>query len=198
MKLTTSFALLACLCTSGQAAVIVTTLPANNQANLQPDAGQTFTTTVLGSENALSTIEIEGPQATEGGDPMGPFVLELWTDGDGDHATWDPGTLLASSDSQSMTAGGATLSTFSFATLPVLADSTPYAFVFTDGAANNVAARFGLTDASDIADGTLFGGGTQQFGNNFDTAMRITTVIPEPTTSLLALLSAFSLLRRRR
>lgn len=179
-------------------AVIVNTLAANNQANLAADAGQTFTTNILGLENALSTIEIEGPQSAAG--PLGPFTLELYTDTDGDHSTWDPGALVASSDTQTFTAGGATISTFTFASQPVLADSTPYAFVFTDGAGTRVEARFGLTNATAISDGTLFGGGAQQFGNAFDTAMRITTVepIPEPSSALLAGVGALAFLRRRR
>lgn len=198
MKFLPSVILLAASSLAGSAAVIVSTLPANNQANLQPDAGQTFTTAVLGSENALSTIEIEGPQASIGSDPLGPFTLELYTDADGDHATWGTGTLVGTSDSQSMVAGGATLSTFTFSALPVLNDSSVYAFVFTDGAGTRVPARFGLTNATAISDGTLFGGGTQQFGNAFDTAMRITTVVPEPSTSVMALLAGLALCRRRR
>lgn len=182
------------------AAVIVNTLPANNQANLNPDAGQTFTTSVLGAENALATVEIEGPQTTNGSDPLGPFTLELYTDADGNHATWGTGTFLGASDSQSMVAGGQTITTFTFASLPVLSDNTPYAFVFTDGSGNRVAARMGLTNATAITDGTLFGGGVQQFGNAFDMAMRITTVnpIPEPSSALLAMVSTALLIRRRR
>lgn len=200
MKKTILFATLAAGTLAAPAAVIVSTLPANNQANLQADAGQTFTTTTMGAENALATIEIEGPQTTNGSDPLGPFTLELYTDADGDHATWGTGTFLAASDSQSMVAGGQTITTFTFASLPVLSDNTPYAFVFTDGAGNRVAARMGLTNATAITDGTLFGGGTQQFSNAFDMAMRITTVnpIPEPSTALLAVISGLALLRRRR
>jgi hypothetical protein len=182
------------------AAVIVNTMPANNQANLNADAGQTFTTTALGAENALASIEIEGPQATNGLDPLGPFTLELYTDADGNHATWGTGTLLGSSDSQSMIAGGQSITTFTFASLPVLSDNTPYAFVFTDGSGNRVPARMGLTNATAITDGTLFGGGVQQFGNAFDMAMRINTVnpIPEPSSALLAMVSTALLIRRRR
>jgi hypothetical protein len=97
-----------------------------------------------------------------------------------------------------MIAGGQTITTFTFSTLPVLSDNTAYAFVFTDGAGTRVPARMGLTDATDIADGTLFGGGAQQFGNGFDMAMRIDTVVPEPSTAFLAALSGLALLRRRR
>ena len=201
MKTNHSFLALAVLASStftANAAVIANTLSANNQANLAADAGQTFTTTVLGTENALSTIEIEGPQTAAG--PLGPFTLQLFTDADGDHMTWGLGTLLASSDSQTFTAGATEISTFTFASQPVLLDNTPYAFVFTDGSGTPVEARFGLTNASAITDGTLFGGGAQQFGDAFDTAMRITTVnpVPEPSSALLTGLSALALLRRHR
>jgi len=104
MKINRYSLALAALATSSfaaNAAVIIDTLPANNQANLAADAGQTFTTGILGSENALTTIEIEGPQATGA---VGPFTLELWTDADGDHSTWGTGSLIATSDSQTFTA----------------------------------------------------------------------------------------------
>jgi len=174
------------------------TLPANNQANLAADAGQTFTTPVMGLENALTTIEIEGPQTGPGA--VGPFTLELWTDADGDHATWETGSLIASSDLQSLVIGGAAISTFTFASQPVLEDSTTYGFVFTDGASNRVPVRVGLTNDTAIADGTVFGGGAQQFNDAFDTAMRITTVapVPEPSSALLAALFGLAFLRRRR
>ena len=190
-----SLVVLAISSVAANAAVIVNTLPANNQANLNPDAGQTFTTSVLGAENALSTIEIEGPQA---GATSTAFTLELWTDVDGDQSTWGTGTLLGTSDAQVFSNG--TIATFTFASQPVLSDSTVYAFTYTDGAGTRILARMGLTNATAISDGTLFGGGTQQFGDAFDTAMRITTVasIPEPSTSLLAGLAGLALLRRRR
>jgi hypothetical protein len=181
------FSLSVIITLSAKSDVIVDTLPANDQANLSADAGQTFTTGFLGAENALATIEIEGPQASNPGDALGPFTLELWTDADGNHATWGTGTFVASSDSQSMVTGGATLTTFGFESLPVLTDSSVYAFVFTDGNGTRVPARFGLTNASAISDGTIFSGGAQAFNDAFDTAMRITTVssvseIPEPTS----------------
>jgi len=196
MKITRySLALLVTTSLAANAAVIYDTLPANNQANLAADAGQTFTTSVLGAENALSTIEIEGPQS---GGLADAITIQLWTDLDGDHSTWGTGSLLATSDSQVLSDGA--ISTFTFQDQPILSDATPYAFVFTDGSGTRVGARTGLTNAAAISDGTLFGGGTQQFGDAFDTAMRITTVnaVPEPSSALLAGLSALALLRRRK
>ena len=184
----------------GQATLIVDTLPANNQANLTADAGQTFTTPIsLGAENLLSTIAIEGPQTDPGGaSPLGPFVLELWTDTDGNSGTWDPGVLLGASDSQSIVAGGATMTTFTFASQPVLSDNTVYAFTYTDGAGTRVNARMGLTNATAIPDGSLFSVGGQVFSDAFDTAMQVTTVIPEPSSLALVGLASVLLFVRRR
>jgi len=151
---------------------VVSTTPANNQANLSADAGQTFTTGTL-SDTTLNRIQIEGPQTAAG--PLGPFTLELYTDTDGDHGTWDPGTLLGSSTSATLIAGAASLTSFDFLSLPTLSSNTVYAFTYTDGAGSRVTARTGLTNATAISNGTLFSGGAQAFGDAFDTAMVIST-----------------------
>jgi hypothetical protein len=69
--------------------------------------------------------------------------------------------------------------------------------LYTDGAGLAIGSRNGLTNATAIADGTLFSAGGQVFSDAFDTAMRITT-IPEPSTSSLFALAGLVLLRRRR
>lgn len=179
---------------SVHADIIVDTLPANNQANLNPDVGQTFTTGVL-SGNLLSTIEIEGPQVIRDGDPTGPFTLELWSDTDGDHSTWDPGVLIATStNSESMFEG--LITTFLFSN-EVLSDNTVYGFTYTDGAGTRVAARMGLTNATAITDGTLFHEGAQVFSDAFDTAMRVTTV-PAPASIVLPGVLGLAAFGRRR
>ena len=88
--------------------IVVDTLPANNRANLTAEAGQTFTTGLLGAEHSLLAIEIESASTGNVSDPQGPFVLEVWTDTDGDFATWDPGTLVASSLNQTSFVAGFT------------------------------------------------------------------------------------------
>lgn len=174
--------------------IVVDTLPANNQANLSPDAGQTFTTGIL-TLNGLGAIEIEGPQNSATGTVFG---LELWTDTDQDHSTWDPGTLVATATNTSAFSNGV-ITTFNFSG-EVLADNTVYGFTYTDGAGNRILARMGLTNANAISNGTLFGGGTQQFGDAFDTAMRISTInaIPEPSSITLIGVGFLAWVVRRR
>ena len=158
------------------------------------DVGQTFTTGVL-SQKGLGTIEIEGPQS---GSPGTVYTLEVWTDIDGDHSTWDPGVLIATSNNSSSLPNN-TIVTYNFSG-ELLSDNTVYGFTYTDGASNRINARMGLTNATAISDGTLFSAGNQVFGDAFDTAMRITTVnaIPEPGTAGLAGLLLFGLVCRVR
>lgn len=164
--------------TAADAAIIVDSLPANNQANLTAAAGQTFTTGSLGGDTTLASIEIEGPQGPAT-DMVLTYALALYTDSDQDHGTWDPGTLLGTSQVDTVVVGGATLTSFDFSGIS-LADNTVYAFKYVDAVGADVnSARMGLTNATALSDGTLFSAGSQVFGDAFDTAMRITTV-PEP------------------
>ena len=168
------------------AAVITTTLPANNQANLTADAGQTFTTGSLYNERILDTIEIANP-ATGSGSLLGPFILELWTDTDGNYATWDPNTLVASSiNTGTFTAGSSTPLSFQFPATR-LSDGAVYAFTYTDPSnpGTRLSARVGLTNASTIPNGTVFSAGNEVFGGAFDTAFRVNAYsvsVPEPST----------------
>jgi hypothetical protein len=189
--------------------IVADSTPANDRADLQPAAGQTFTTGVLGENNLLLSIEIQGPRDAPGAThPLGPFYLEVWTDTDGDFQTWDPGTLVgASLEANSIQVGDGVnpgpLSMWTF-DRPTLADNAVYAFTYTapDGSGTLVAARMGLTNVEGIRleDGALFSGGVQPFGGVYDTSMRITTtVIPEPSAALLLLAGGAGLaaLRRR-
>ncbi|XAL98878.1 PEP-CTERM sorting domain-containing protein [Phycisphaeraceae bacterium D3-23] len=178
-------------------AVIVDTLPANNQANLSADAGQTFTTGSLGAETNLATIVIEGPQGQASGAVL-DYALALFVDTDGDHGTWDPGAVLGTSQFDSVVVGGATTTAFNFSGV-TLADNTVYGFQYVDAGGNAVdGARMGLTNATAISDGTLFSAGGQVFGDAFDTAMQVRTTVPEPGSLALIGLGSLALLRRRR
>jgi hypothetical protein len=183
--------------TTHAATIVIDTLPANNQANLTAPAAQTFTTGLLDGNTTLASIEIEGPQGTAAGMVL-TYALALFEDTDQDHATWDPGALLGTSQVDSVVVGGATLTSFNFSGVS-LADNTVYGFAYVDGSGTLLGGvRMGLTNANAIATGTLFSAGNQVFGNNFDTAMRITTV-PEPASLLLAgMAMALAIVVRRR
>lgn len=186
------------LASATQAAIIIDTTPANNQANLAAPAGQTFTTATLGTNNLLDSITIITASTVGGGDPIGPFTLKLFTDTDGNFATWDPGTeVAASTNSASLPAGNQSV-TFNFA-LETLSDSTVYAMSFSSGGSDNVAFRAGLTNANTISNGALFSSGTQPFAGTYDLSFQVNAV-PEPATASLALLplvTAAAFLRRR-
>ena len=186
------------LASATQAAIIIDTTPANNRANTDAQAGQTFTTGALGTDNLLDSITIITASLVGAGDPIGPFTLKLFTDTDGNFATWDPGTeVAASTNSASLPAGNQSV-TFNFA-LDTLSDSTVYAMSFSSGGSDNVAFRAGLTNANTISNGALFSSGTQPFAGTFDLSFQVNAV-PEPATASLALLSlvtAAAFLRRR-
>ena len=188
------------LASATQAAIIIDTTPANNQANLAAPAGQTFTTATLGTNNLLDSITIITASLVGAGDPIGPFTLKLFTDTDGNFATWDPGTeVAASTNSASLPAGNQSV-TFNFA-LDTLSDSTVYAMSFSSGGSDNVAFRAGITNAAGVVltDGALFSSGTQPFAGTYDLSFQVNAV-PEPATASLALLplvTAAAFLRRR-
>jgi hypothetical protein len=186
------------LASATQAAIIIDTTPANNRANMSTQAGQTFTTGTLGTDNLLDSITIITASLVGAGDPIGPFTLKLFTDTDGNFATWDPGTeVAASTNSASLPAGNQSV-TFNFA-LDTLSDSTVYAMSFSSGGSDNVAFRAGLTNANTISNGALFSSGTQPFAGTYDLSFQVNAV-PEPATASLALLplvTAAAFLRRR-
>lgn len=198
--LLTTAAAVALVAASAQAATIIDTgTPVSGgQGDLGADAGQTFTTGVLGAENFLDTISIFGPAS---GATATVHGLELWSDTDGDFQTWDIDTLLTTASNTGTLDNGAT-TTFTFGSTLALADNTVYAFRFTDGSGNAIGARWGFTNDGDaLSDGALFGGGSQPYGGGYDTAMTITTAtaaVPEPSSTALLGLGGLALIMRRR
>lgn len=156
---------------------VVDTTPANDQANLAAEAGQTFTTQALGADNKLTSIAVTTASNIGGNDPTGPFTLKLYVDTDGDALTWDPGALVATStNSATLTPAGNSLVTFNFSG-EELDDNTVYVVSFSTEEDDHVAFRAGLTNAAGvaIADGALFSNGAQPFGGAFDLSFIVTT-----------------------
>jgi len=169
-----------------------------NQATFNlTDTGQTFTTGSLGADTSLLTVGLEGPQTWNANEEGDTLTIEIWSDTDGNHATWDPGSLLGTS-TNSLQLTIDTVSLFNF-TGVTLADNTVYTLrVLSDDASGDSGSRFGLAGGGDLyPDGTLFNGGSIPFGNGFDASIVVTTV-PEPSIALLGGLGLLGLLRRRR
>lgn len=185
--------------TSGNASVIIvdTVTGTDNRATMSAAAGQTFTTGLLGTDNLLSTISIHGDS---GGSANGATVsAQLWLDTDGNFATWDPGTLIATSTNSQVIAAQDVLFTFNFSN-ETLSDNTVYVLSFTDGTTNHVAFRSDLNSAAgSLSDGALFSGGVQPFGGAYDASILVVAVPEASTMGLLTLVGlGFSALRRRR
>ena len=187
-KTTTTLATIMLSAASMQAAIVVQTVRggAGDQANLSATdpteflgAGQTFTSGVLGLETLLSSVDLVMPN-TVGGDPLGPFTIEIWTDFDNDATTFDPDTLVASSVNQITIVGGNVTLTANFNS-GNLADNTVYLLSFNDGVNNHSSFRMGLTANTGPggplgSTGKLFqNGGDPAFGDNRELAFTVTT-----------------------
>jgi MYXO-CTERM domain-containing protein len=171
------------------------------------NTGQTFTTGSLGSETTLATIQLQQPRDYTGSSSGDNITVELWTDTDGNHTTWDPGTKLGSFTSSSATFNSSlVISDFSFAGSGItLSDTTVYAIRYlSDDASGDGLLRFAVTKDSaspgtsgTYKEGTLFSGSTIPFSNGWDSGFSVTTV-PEPSAALLGGFGLLALLRRRK
>jgi len=166
------------------------------------NTGQTFTATGLGADTNLQTVSFQA--ARDVLDVNASITVQIWTDTDGVHSTWDPGTMLgASTDSHKMdTALGIYDYSFSGVTLT---EGTAYTLVYLSDDAdtqNNI--RFAVTRNANEAsgsykDGTLFSGGSAPFGDTWDSGFSVTTnTVPEPSSAALLGLGGLALILRRR
>jgi len=189
---------------AAQAAVVFDTIPINNSGQ-SDNLGQSFTTGVLGSENVLTSIVLQG--ATNGGSGTEDFnaTLRIYADVSGDHTDWNQGALLASSDTQQVSLGANT--TFTFAGGLVLSDNTVYLIEFDDGATSNARIAFGSDPGTTgSAGGQAFrfvdpGAGTASALGGSDFGLTINTsaqAVPEPGSALLLGCGGLALILRRR
>jgi len=187
------------------AATVVTVARGGNgdQANFAANSGQTFTTSVLGTDTFLSTIDLVGPNTTAVAEPLGPFTVKLWTDIDGNAETWDPGAQVAASSNLVTILGGNQAFTANFSG-ETLADNTVYLLSFTSGTTDHAAFRMGLSAPGGNgplgSTGKLINNtGTPTFGDNRELAFTVTTTaVPEPSSTALLGLGGLALLLRRR
>ncbi|WP_235203478.1 PEP-CTERM sorting domain-containing protein [Sulfuriroseicoccus oceanibius] len=184
---------------AANAATIIDITPGDNRANMSQDAGQTFTTGVLGAESFLSEIGIFGD--SNGTASSSVVTAQLWIDTDQDFGTWDPGALVATSTNSQAIAAADQLFTFTFSG-EALSDNTVYVLSFTDGTNNHVAFRSDLTSGGgSLADGALFSSGAQPFGGAYDASIKVVTTtqaVPEPSSAALLGLGGLALILRRR
>lgn len=189
------------------AAIIIdsTGLTPVNQANfatgtaisLGTGAAWTFTTGVLGTENVLASIGLEGRQS---GQNTNTLTLQLWSNPANNNSTLDlPNAILLATSTNSTALTANTVSAFLFSGV-TLANNTVYS-VHVVGTAPG----FGLvgTSSTNLVTGSnLFQNGAFVFSggavNGFDASFRVVTTVPESSAALLGGLGMLALLRRRR
>ncbi len=160
---------------AANADTIMNTTPSDNQADLTADAGQTFKTGTLVS-NELTYISIEGPQTGAVADMLYLAVYE----NDGSVSNWVPGTIVGvSTNAVALDVNGATRFWY-FAAGTVLSDNTDYLFMFAEDADGVYAtgARPGLTGGSTPDNGAVISQEQIPFGGAFDIACVISTDEP--------------------
>ena len=159
---------------TAHAAVLLDTLPRDDQAGFAADCGQTWMTGSLGGSNKLSTIEIATRSTGAGG---GVVYLAVYENNaaSGGAASWSVGDLAGVSlNSQDMDVNGV-VNTFNFDGIR-LSDNSRYLYMFVDASTNGVAAGAGVRLSSGSAEQSAYTGGGVAFGGAHTIASRITAL----------------------
>jgi hypothetical protein len=214
MKLKLTLAVLAASTLAANAATTVidtttTAFSTHDRGNFPlTNTGQTFTTGNLGADTNLSTIQSQEARDYPGTSTGDVLTLEIWTDTDGNHATWDPGVLLGTS-TNTVAFDGATnpgrINDFSFSGV-TLSDSTVYTIRYlSDDTSGDSQVRLAVnrngagTPSGDYDSGTFFAAGAAPFSDQWDSGFSVTTdSVPEPSSALLFGLGGLALILRRR
>ena len=176
-----------------------------NQANfstataangLGTGAAWTFTTGVLGVDNKLQSIGLEGRQS---GQNANVYTLELWSNPANNSATLDIANAVKLATSTNSTALSInTVGVFTFSPL-TLTDNQVYT-VRVLGTTPGFG-LVGVTSTNLVPNSRMFSNGALVFGgtapNGIDASFNVVTV-PEPSAALLGGLGMLALLRRRR
>lgn len=216
MKLNYTLAVLAATTLASQAATTIIDTTTNSYSTEDrgrfalTNTGQTFTTGALGVDTNLSSIQLQQPRdyttATAGNSSGDNMTLQIWTDTDGDHSTWDPGVLLGTSSNAVVFDTALAISDFAF-TGVTLADATVYTIAFvSDDASADTSLRIAVTKnaaspgaSGSYKEGTLFDNANQPFSNGWDSGFSVNTdSVPEPSSTALLGLGGLALLLRRR
>lgn len=175
-----------------------------NQANfatgtassLGTGAAWTFTTGILGADNVLGSIGLEGRQA---GQNTNVLTLELWSNPAGNSATLDlANAALLGTSTNSTALAVDTVGNFLFSGI-TLTDNTVYS-VHVVGTTPGFG-LVGTTTTDVVPNSRMFQSGALVFGgtapNGIDASFNVVAV-PEPSAALLGGLGMLALLRRRR
>jgi hypothetical protein len=171
-------------------------LATGTASNLATGAAWTFTTGVLGTDNLLSSIGLEGRQSGQGAQVL---TLELWSNPANNSGTLDIANavlLATSTNSSALTVN--TVSDYLFSGV-TLANNTVYS-VHVVGTTPGFG-LVGTTTTDLVPNSRLFQNGAFVFGgtapNGIDSSFRVVTV-PEPASALLGSIGVLALLCRRR
>ncbi|QQL44941.1 hypothetical protein [Sulfuriroseicoccus oceanibius] len=170
----------------------VSSLPAEDQANLLGPIGQTFALPVGGGLNVdavtLGRAAHFYKEDKENG-WLGAVSVELREDLDGNPETWDPGEVLARSEAVELLGQGSDV-TANLAQPVRLRGGRVYALVVLDGRGRVATRRVGLSPAGARPGWCLFSDKKPAFEGRFDLAMRLEATADGDVSSLPAVDSA--------